>query len=76
MSGWSGWPQVGKLYIHYQLNLEDGEIVELQDVNCLLKDEKELYIQKDHLTAKLDICRSVSPGGTWFLVLRSESEQS
>lgn len=50
---------MGKLYIRYQLNVAEGEVVEVQDVNCLLKDEKELYIQKDHLSAKLDICRYV-----------------
>uniref|UniRef100_A0A1A8UKW3 HTH OST-type domain-containing protein n=1 Tax=Nothobranchius furzeri TaxID=105023 RepID=A0A1A8UKW3_NOTFU len=50
--------QVGKLYIRYQLDVSDGEdeVVELQDVICLLKDEKELYIQKDHLPGKLEIC--------------------
>lgn len=54
--------QVGKLYIRYQLDVADDEdsIVELQDVICLLKDEKELYIQKDHLSAKLDICRELA----------------
>lgn len=54
-------PQVGKLYILYQLEVVDSEepVVELVDVICLLKDEKELYIQKDHLSAKLDICRCV-----------------
>ncbi|XP_031729731.1 protein NO VEIN isoform X1 [Anarrhichthys ocellatus] len=53
--------QVGKLYIRYQLDLADSEdaLVEVQDVICLLKDEKELYIQKDHLSAKLDICREL-----------------
>lgn len=53
--------QVGKLYIRYQLDVSDSEdvVVEVQDVICLLKDEKELYIQKDHLSAKLDICRFV-----------------
>ncbi|XP_034083344.1 protein NO VEIN isoform X4 [Gymnodraco acuticeps] len=53
--------QVGKLYILYQLEVVDGEdpVVELVDVICLLKDEKELYIQKDHLSAKLDICREL-----------------
>ncbi|XP_056285066.1 uncharacterized protein wu:fj29h11 isoform X2 [Pseudoliparis swirei] len=53
--------QVGKLYIRYQLDVADCEdaLVELQDVICLLKDEKELYIQKDHLLAKLDICREL-----------------
>ncbi|XP_023128613.2 uncharacterized protein wu:fj29h11 isoform X1 [Amphiprion ocellaris] len=54
--------QVGKLYIRHQLNVSDSEdaVIELQDVICLLKDEKELYIQKDHLTAKLDICRELA----------------
>ncbi|XP_070708112.1 uncharacterized protein [Pempheris klunzingeri] len=53
--------QVGKLYIRYQLGAADSEdvVVEVQDVICLLKDEKELYIQKDHLSAKLDICREL-----------------
>ncbi|XP_029978405.1 protein NO VEIN isoform X2 [Sphaeramia orbicularis] len=53
--------QVGKLYIRYQLDVADGEdaVVEVQDVICLLKDNKELYIQKDHLSAKLDICREL-----------------
>ncbi|XP_034049145.1 uncharacterized protein LOC117530398 [Thalassophryne amazonica] len=53
--------QVGKLYIRYQLDVTDSEdaVVELQDVICLLKDKKELYIQKDHLSAKLDICREL-----------------
>ncbi|XP_008291034.1 uncharacterized protein LOC103365383 isoform X2 [Stegastes partitus] len=53
--------QVGKLYIHHQLEVADDEdaVIELQDVICLLKDEKELYIQKDHLNSKLDICRYV-----------------
>ncbi|CAF91966.1 unnamed protein product, partial [Tetraodon nigroviridis] len=49
--------QVGKLYIRYELL--DSELVEVQDVNCLLKDGKELYIQKDHLNTKLDICREL-----------------
>ncbi|XP_044034429.1 protein NO VEIN isoform X2 [Siniperca chuatsi] len=53
--------QVGKLYIRYQLDVADSDdvVVEVQDVICLLKDEKELYIQKDHLSAKLDICREL-----------------
>ncbi|XP_076616737.1 uncharacterized protein LOC143339417 isoform X1 [Chaetodon auriga] len=51
--------QVGKLYIRYQLDVADSEVVEVQDVNCLLKDNKELYLQKDHLSAKLDICREL-----------------
>uniref|UniRef100_A0A8C5H5H6 Uncharacterized LOC114481634 n=1 Tax=Gouania willdenowi TaxID=441366 RepID=A0A8C5H5H6_GOUWI len=54
--------QVGQLYIRYQLDVTDGEdpVIELQDVMCLLKDQKEFYIQKDHLSANLDICRCVS----------------
>ncbi|XP_008291032.1 uncharacterized protein LOC103365382 [Stegastes partitus] len=54
--------QVGKLYIHHQLEVADDEdaVIELQDVICLLKDEKELYIQKDHLNSKLDICRELA----------------
>lgn len=53
--------QVGKLYIRYQLDVADSDeaVVEMEDVICLLKDEKEFYIQKDHLSAKLDICRCV-----------------
>lgn len=52
---------MGKLYIRYQLDVADSEdpLVEMQDVICLLNDKKELYIQKDHLSAKLDICRCV-----------------
>lgn len=50
---------MGKLYIRYQLDVADSEVVEMRDVICLLKDKKELYIQKDHLSAKLDICRCV-----------------
>ncbi|KAM6897522.1 uncharacterized protein FYW49_018807 [Xenentodon cancila] len=50
--------QVGKLYICYQLDIAEGEdpLIELQDVRCLLKDEKEFYIQKDHIHDKLEIC--------------------
>uniref|UniRef100_A0A3P9JKB7 Wu:fj29h11 n=1 Tax=Oryzias latipes TaxID=8090 RepID=A0A3P9JKB7_ORYLA len=51
--------QVGKLYIVYRLNVAEKEVIEIQDVICLLKDDKELYIQKDHLSAKLEICRFV-----------------
>jgi len=58
--------QVGRLYIRYELSVggnedseQDGPLVELEDVVCLLMDDKELYIQKDHLSAKLDICRCV-----------------
>ncbi|XP_030610585.1 protein NO VEIN isoform X2 [Archocentrus centrarchus] len=53
--------QVGKLYIRYQLDVADSEdpVIELQDVICLLKDEKELYIQKDNLSADLEISREL-----------------
>uniref|UniRef100_A0A3B3CPC6 Wu:fj29h11 n=1 Tax=Oryzias melastigma TaxID=30732 RepID=A0A3B3CPC6_ORYME len=51
--------QVEKLYMVYRLNVAEKEVVETQDVVCLLKDEKELYIQKDHLSSKLEICRFV-----------------
>ncbi|XP_062381766.1 uncharacterized protein wu:fj29h11 isoform X2 [Sardina pilchardus] len=52
--------QVGELYIHYHLKVPDGEAVyEKEDVICLLKDKKELYIQKDYLKSKLDICREL-----------------
>ncbi|XP_026170473.1 protein NO VEIN isoform X2 [Mastacembelus armatus] len=53
--------QVGKLYIRYQLDVADSDqaVVEMQDVICQLKDQRELYIQKDHLSAKLDICREL-----------------
>ncbi|XP_015211657.2 uncharacterized protein [Lepisosteus oculatus] len=52
--------QVGKLYIQYQLNLPDEEpLYEREDVICLLKDNKELYIQKDHITSTLDIWREI-----------------
>lgn len=52
---------MGKLYIRYQLDVPDSEepVIELQDVICLLKDEKELYIQKDNLSAELEIGRFV-----------------
>lgn len=49
--------QVGKLYIHYQLEVGDSEVVEMQDIPCLLLDEKELYIQKDHISDTQEICR-------------------
>uniref|UniRef100_A0A673I198 Uncharacterized LOC107720215 n=1 Tax=Sinocyclocheilus rhinocerous TaxID=307959 RepID=A0A673I198_9TELE len=52
--------QVGKLYIHYRLEVPDeNPIFESEDIICLLKDKKELYIHKDHLSAKLDICREL-----------------
>ncbi|XP_059387671.1 uncharacterized protein LOC132121937 [Carassius carassius] len=52
--------QVGKLYNHYRLEVpEENPIYESEDIICLLKDKKELYIHKDHLSAKLDICREL-----------------
>ncbi|XP_023805116.1 uncharacterized protein LOC101171115 isoform X2 [Oryzias latipes] len=51
--------EVAKLYIVYRLNVAEKEVMKTQDVVCLLKDEKELYIQKDHLSAKLDIFREL-----------------
>ncbi|XP_043085921.1 protein NO VEIN [Puntigrus tetrazona] len=52
--------QVGKLYNHYRLEVPDEDpIFESEDIICLLKDKKELYIHKDHLSAKLDICREL-----------------
>ncbi|RVE59880.1 hypothetical protein OJAV_G00193380 [Oryzias javanicus] len=51
--------QVGKLLMVYRLNVGEKEVVETQDVVCLLKDEKELYIQKDHLSSRLEICREL-----------------
>ncbi|XP_035998446.1 protein NO VEIN isoform X3 [Fundulus heteroclitus] len=49
--------QVGKLYTRYQLDVAGSEVpvIELQDVICLLNGEKELYIQKDHISEKLEI---------------------
>lgn len=68
--------QVGKLYIRYQLDVGDMDeaVVEVQDVICLLKDEKELYIQKDHLSAKLEICRFVCDGKSSNTNLCSETD--
>ncbi|XP_058262273.1 uncharacterized protein wu:fj29h11 isoform X2 [Hemibagrus wyckioides] len=49
--------QVGKLYIYYRLEQPDeSPIVESDDIICLLKDRRELYIQKDHLSFKMSIC--------------------
>ncbi|XP_028845943.1 uncharacterized protein LOC114796163 isoform X2 [Denticeps clupeoides] len=49
--------QVGELYLHYTLTLPDGvEIFQREDIICLLKDKRELYIQKDHLNTKLELC--------------------
>ncbi|KAJ8246365.1 hypothetical protein GJAV_G00266920 [Gymnothorax javanicus] len=53
--------QVGKLYRVYRLSLpEERFITEQEDVICLLKDNKEFYIQKDYLSAKLDISRELA----------------
>ncbi|XP_043571064.1 protein NO VEIN isoform X1 [Chiloscyllium plagiosum] len=50
--------QVGKLYLHYKLTLPDNSIVyENENIVCHLKDSKEFYIQKDHITSRIDICR-------------------
>ncbi|XP_056626776.1 uncharacterized protein wu:fj29h11 isoform X3 [Triplophysa dalaica] len=52
--------QVGKLYIHYRLEVsEEDPVFESEDIICFLEDKKELYIHKDHLSAKLDICREL-----------------
>ncbi|TSK14591.1 Sacsin [Bagarius yarrelli] len=52
--------QVGMLYINYRLEQPDeSPIVESEDIICLLKDRKELYIQKDHLSSKMAICREL-----------------
>lgn len=49
---------MGKLYIHYRLEVSEGDpVFESEDIICLLKNKKELDIHKDHLSAKLDICR-------------------
>lgn len=48
---------MGKLYIRYLLDVGDSEVMEVRDVTCLLEGEKELYVQKDHLSATPDICR-------------------
>lgn len=49
--------QVGKLYIHYQLQVGNREVVEMQDIPCLLSDDKVLYIQKDYISDMHEICR-------------------
>lgn len=52
---------MGNLYINYRLELPDeSPILESEDIICLLKDRKELYIQKDYLTSKTAICRYLS----------------
>ncbi|KAJ7985691.1 hypothetical protein DPEC_G00343080 [Dallia pectoralis] len=45
----------------YLLSVNDEEepLMEIENVICLLKDNKDLYIQKDHLSARLDICREL-----------------
>ncbi|XP_060717612.1 uncharacterized protein wu:fj29h11 [Tachysurus vachellii] len=49
--------QVGKLYIYYLLEQPDeSPIIESDDIICLLKDRKDLCIQKDHLSSKMSIC--------------------
>ncbi|GCC17061.1 hypothetical protein chiPu_0017434 [Chiloscyllium punctatum] len=50
--------QVNKLYLHYKLTLPDDSIVyENENIVCHLKGSKEFYIQKDHITSRIDICR-------------------
>lgn len=70
----SDYSQVGKLYIRHQLDVADDEdpVIEIVDVICLLKDKKELYIQKDNLSAELDICRFVCDGRSQKLVSPSK----
>ncbi|KAM6951488.1 uncharacterized protein FYW47_015000 [Aplochiton taeniatus] len=52
--------QVGRLYICYQLSVSEEEsVTEVEDVICLLMDQRDLYIQKDNLSAKLDVCREL-----------------
>ncbi|XP_057214343.1 uncharacterized protein LOC130569023 [Triplophysa rosa] len=52
--------QVGKMYIHYRLEVSEGDpVFESEDIICFLDDKKALYIHKDHLSAKLDICREL-----------------
>ncbi|XP_078082199.1 uncharacterized protein LOC144502066 [Mustelus asterias] len=52
--------QVGKLYLHYELTLPNTPpVFESEDIVCHLKDEKDFYIQKDHITSRTDICREL-----------------
>uniref|UniRef100_A0A4W3JPJ6 Wu:fj29h11 n=2 Tax=Callorhinchus milii TaxID=7868 RepID=A0A4W3JPJ6_CALMI len=53
--------QVGKLYLQYQLTLPNTEtLYEKEDIVCHLKGNKELlYIQKDHIASRTDICREL-----------------
>ncbi|XP_078257611.1 LOW QUALITY PROTEIN: uncharacterized protein LOC144594664 [Rhinoraja longicauda] len=52
--------QVGKLYLYYQLTLPDSPAVfQQEDINCHLKNKKTFYIQKDHITSFIDICREL-----------------
>ncbi|XP_072098501.1 uncharacterized protein [Mobula birostris] len=52
--------QVGKLYLYYQLTLPDADSVfEKEDIVCHLKSKKTFYIQKDHITSHIDICREI-----------------
>lgn len=68
---------MGRLYIRYQLDGAEGEdpLIELQDVRCLLRDEKELNIQKDFLNDKLEICRSVCDLNRWFFLNSAPTNQ-
>ncbi|XP_067914661.1 uncharacterized protein wu:fj29h11 isoform X3 [Heterodontus francisci] len=50
--------QVNKLYLFYQLTLPNASpVFENEDIVCHLKDKKDFYIQKDHITSHTDICR-------------------
>ncbi|XP_055510244.1 uncharacterized protein wu:fj29h11 isoform X2 [Leucoraja erinacea] len=52
--------QVGKLYLYYQLTLPDKPpVFEQENINCHLKNKKTFYIQKDHVTSFIDICREL-----------------
>ncbi|XP_051888907.1 uncharacterized protein wu:fj29h11 isoform X2 [Pristis pectinata] len=52
--------QVGKLYLYYQLTLPNASpVFEKEDIVCHLKNKKTFYIQKDHITSFIDICREL-----------------
>ncbi|XP_032900561.1 protein NO VEIN-like isoform X2 [Amblyraja radiata] len=52
--------QVGKLYLYYQLTLPDKPpVFEQENIDCHLKNKKTFYIQKDHVTSFIDICREL-----------------
>ncbi|XP_043924072.1 uncharacterized protein LOC122799218 [Protopterus annectens] len=49
--------QVGKLYIQYQMDFNKTTVYEQEDVVCHLRENKEFYIQKDHINSRTDVCR-------------------